>query len=116
MAGSGPWTDTPEGHAARDRNDARGRLTAAERVAYNPTVSRRDRRTATKAIPALRQDVAAAEQRWAQIGAPTADALTTQIAECRRDVERHHSQQIIHALNNLERPGPEPELGLGLGL
>ena len=116
MAGDGPWTNTAEGHAARNRNNTRDRLTAAERIAYNPNTGRRDRRTATKALPDLRQAAADAEQRWTQIGTPAADALKAQMAECRRDVERHERQAIIQALNQLERPGPEPDLGLGLEL
>jgi conjugative relaxase-like TrwC/TraI family protein len=114
MAGDGPWTNTPEGHAARDRKDALDRLAAAEQVARHPKTGRRDRRAATKALPALTEAAAIAEERWAQIGAPIAKALTAEIAQCRRDIERHERQAVIQALNQLERPGPEPDLGLGL--
>jgi conjugative relaxase-like TrwC/TraI family protein len=114
MAGDGPWTNTPEGHAARDRNDAHNCLSAAERIAHNPAVRRRDRGAATKALPALSQATADADHRWTQIGLPAADALKAQIDECRREVERHERQAVLRALDQLEPSVPEPDLGVGL--
>lgn len=77
--GTGPYSNTPAGEAARQLNDAQRALAAARRTLSSPTASRRDRRQAQRQLPDLEQRHTAAERAWEQHAKPIADGLTEQI-------------------------------------
>jgi hypothetical protein len=70
-AGTGRWHLTREGQAARERNGTSERLEHARDRAQDPSISRRDRRAATKALPAL-EAAANAQQHRHSVGKPVA--------------------------------------------
>lgn len=51
LAGTGRWTNTPAGAAARTLTHARDQLAQAHRIAAEPDVSRRDHLAAAKILP-----------------------------------------------------------------
>ena len=68
-AGTGRWSATAAGAAARELNDARDRLVEARHAAEDPTARRRDRRAAVKVLPNVEHSVAPPSKRgssWAR--------------------------------------------------
>ena len=121
QGGAGRWTDTPAGAAARRRNQARAELDIARRDAQNPNLRRRDRRAAAKTIDTLAAAHLHAEQRWQDVGEPTAEHLRAQITTTRRALEH---QRVTEARRSLDRyvssslpaPSIDQERDLGIGL
>lgn len=108
-AGSGRWSETPEGIAARELADARHRLGAARSTTTTPGTRRRDRRAATDSLPFLTAAVQAAEQRWQEIGQPVADQLHQAIAATRHDIDHLESEELIRRLDGLQIGPQVPE-------
>jgi conjugative relaxase-like TrwC/TraI family protein len=120
-AGTGRWTHTPAGTAARARDDARSQLADAERDAQNPTLRRRDRRAAAKAIATLTTVHERAEQHWQTLGEPLVDELHEQITTARHEVEHQRlgeaRQRLDRSLNpSLAERSIDHGRDLGIGL
>jgi hypothetical protein len=121
QTGTGRWTRTPAGSAARVRNETRSQLDSASRDAQNPNLRRRDRRAATKTIDPLTAACDHAEHHWQTIGEPIAEQLRDLIATTRHDIERREMAEARQRLDRyLNRSGPEPSIDrgrdLGIGL
>jgi hypothetical protein len=115
-AGTGRWRLTPEGQAARERNDSSQRLEHARDTAHDPNVSRRDRRDATKALPALEAAAADAEQHWHSVGGPIAAQLHASVRTARQFVDRLETQQLTERLDRLQVPTPSRGIDRDLGI
>ncbi len=120
-AGTGRWTHTPAGAAARERNRARTQLEGAQRTAQNPSLRRRERRAAAKTIDTLAASLDQADRGWQQLGEPIAVQLHEQITTTRDDVERRHLAEAQQRLNrylrsSLPEPSIDPGRDLGIGL
>jgi hypothetical protein len=117
-AGTGRWRLTPEGRAARERNEGLQRLSDARDSARNPETSRRDRRAVTKALPALEATATGAEHDWQSVGDPTARQLRSAIRAARSAIDRLETQALTERLDRLERPtqarGLDRDLGISL--
>jgi hypothetical protein len=111
--------ETPQGEAARARDQARVQLQDARRRCLDPSLRRRDRRGAAKSLDSLTATSHQAEQRWQELGGPIADQLREQINAMRREVDR---QRVSEARQRLDRqltpkpPGPTLGRDLGIGL
>jgi len=111
--GTGVYTDTPAGHAARQRKDTERQLAAARWTLASPTAARRDRRHAHRQLPELEQRHTAAQQVWEQHGQPVADDLNRQIdaldtADQNRSLDRLTIRQLDRRITHL-RHTLEPE-------
>ena len=120
-AGTGRWTHTPAGAAARERSHARAQLDDAQRTAQNPNLRRRERRAAAKTIDTLAASLDQADRGWQQLGEPIAEQLHEQITTTRDDVERRHLAQAQQRVNryvrsSLPEPSIDPNRDLGIGL
>lgn len=114
-SGTGRWSDTPEGVAARELIDARDSLDTARRAVNAPDTRWRDRRAATKSLDSLTAAVDAAEHRWQQIGQPVASQLQQAMAEARRHISMVETQELIQDLDRLQVRHRGAGLNLGLG-
>jgi conjugative relaxase-like TrwC/TraI family protein len=115
-AGTGRWHVTPEGQAARERSGTRQRVEHSRDTARDPNVSRRDRRVATKALPALEADATAAEHHWQSIGEPIADQLRTGIRTTRSAIDRLEARALIERLDHLQHATPSRGIDRHLGI
>jgi conjugative relaxase-like TrwC/TraI family protein len=117
QAGSGRWTHTPAGTAARARNHARSQFHAARNNAANPNVRRGERRAATKSIDALAATLNHAEQHWHDIGEPIAQELREEIRSARRETDELRVAETRQRLDRyLEVSASEPARNLGLDI
>jgi conjugative relaxase-like TrwC/TraI family protein len=115
--GTGRWTDTPAGSAARERADADKALAAARQRAEAPGLSRRERRRAERDLEPATRRVADACRRWELDGAPVEaellDALAT-AESAQGHAERVASTGRLRAtLQHLDFKPPGHELDLG---
>jgi uncharacterized protein with GYD domain len=116
--GTGRWTDTPAGCAARTLDDADRRLADVRRAAEEPGARRRDRRAAAKAIPQLEAAVEVAQHEWDDHGLPEARLLERQVAAARREVAKLTPAADAEHLERIRAHSTErsPSLDRGLGL
>ena len=118
-AGTGRWMNTPQGAAARARQQARAQLHDARHRAVDPNLRRRERRHAAKSLDGLAAMLDQAEERWSQVGEPTVDRLRDQIAEARCEADQ---QRVMETRQRLDRqltsrlPEPDPGRDLAIGL
>lgn len=117
-AGTGRWTDTPAGRAARTLDDADRRLADVRRAAEEPDARRRDRRAAAKAIPQLEAASEVAQREWDEHGTPEARLLERQLAAARREVAKLTPAADAEHLERIRARSTErsPGLDRGLGL
>jgi hypothetical protein len=115
-AGTGRWRATPEGQAARDRHEGVDRLDHAQRAVQSPNTSRRNRRTATKALPALEAAATAAEQHWHSVGGPAASRLHSSIRTARATIDSLEAQALIERLDHLQHVTPSRGMDRDLGI
>jgi hypothetical protein len=111
-AGTGRWQHTPQGDAARGRNNAAQRLDDARLRANAPDAGRRDRRAAATSLDGLAAALDHADRRWQQVGQPLADGLREDITRCRRDLDRIG----LEALRRRLERGPDVIRGRDLGM
>jgi len=104
LAGRGRWQHTPEGENARNRNDLRSRLEAAQRRTVHPATSRRDRRSAVREVDALAPALDAAEGRWASVGQPAADDLRQTITNVEDEIERDELARLREQVASVLEP------------
>jgi conjugative relaxase-like TrwC/TraI family protein len=119
QAGTGRWTHTPAGTAARARNQTRAQLDSAQRNARNANLRRRDRRAAAKSINTLTAAQAHAEHQWQELGEPLAEQFRNQITTTRHEVERQHLTEVRRRLDrhfNSRLPEPSIDHGRDLGI
>jgi hypothetical protein len=119
QAGTGRWTHTSVGIAARARNQTRAQLDDARRDAQNPNLRRRERRAAAKALGTLIASRDHAEQHWQVVGEPGAEQLRDEIAETRREAEHRRVTETRQSLDRYlspSRPGPSIDTGRDLGI
>ena len=118
-AGTGRWAQTPQGAAARARDQARSQLHDAQRHSLDPSLPRRERRNAAKSLDSLTATLQQAEQRWQELGEPIADRLRDQITTTRHEADR---QRVTETRERLDRhltsrlPAPTLDRDLGIGL
>jgi hypothetical protein len=115
-AGTGRWHLTPEGQAARHRNDSSQRLEHARDTAHNPKISRRDRRAATKALSTLEAAAADAEHHWQSVGEPVVAQLHASVRASRRAIDRLEARALTERLDRLQHPTPARGLDRDLGI
>lgn len=117
-AGTGRWTHTPAGRAARAVHDADQRLADARRAATRPDTRRRERRAAAKAIPQLEDAVEVAQHEWDEHGLPEARLLERQVAAARREVVKLTPAVDAEHLERIRARSTEraPGLDRGIGL
>jgi len=111
--GTGPQTNTPAGHAARQLNVTHRQLTAARHALASPTATRRDRRQARRQLPELEQSHTTAERAWRQRVQPVVDDLTRQMdaldtADHERTLDRLALDRLDRRITQLRRT-LEPE-------
>jgi conjugative relaxase-like TrwC/TraI family protein len=111
LHGQGRWQHTPAGHAARSLNAATVQLEQAHRSAIDPGLRRRDRRAATRALPALQATVDDAQQHWVQVGQPHADQLTNAIRAEQRRIDDFDRQDLLQRLDQIQARTATPTLG-----
>jgi hypothetical protein len=114
--GTGRWTNTPEGAAARSRNGAAARLRDAQRIANDPSSRRRDRRAASRSLDGLREEAAAADELWQSIGQPAAGKIERSITQSRSQVETLQWETTTKRLDKVQRPAPGRAQAGGLSL
>jgi conjugative relaxase-like TrwC/TraI family protein len=118
LHGEGRWMDTEPGEAARDLSRATADHEDAHRAARDPEACRRDRRAATKALPALSAALHEATERWVVVGQPHAEQLQSEIDDAQRDLDALDRQAIDDRLDRLQtrQPTPAPTRGRAVGL
>ncbi len=114
--GTGHWTDTPAGHAARALDAAERRLTEARRLAQDPDARRRDRRAPTKAIPQLEVALDAAHHDWEAHGAPDERQLERQVTAAKREIAKLTPDANAEHLERIQARNAERAAGLDRGL
>lgn len=112
LAGTGRWKNTPAGEAARNLAHATDRLAETRRVASDPTATRRQRRAASKDLPALTATLDAAATQWNTVGEPEADALRTDIRQTERQLRRLSTQAVREQIDHLPARDADRSLGL----
>jgi conjugative relaxase-like TrwC/TraI family protein len=105
LHGEGRWMDTEPGEVARDLNCATADHEHASRAARDPEARRRDRRAATKALPALSAALHDATERWVVVGEPHAEQLQSEIDDAQRDLDALERAVINERLDS----APDPE-------
>jgi conjugative relaxase-like TrwC/TraI family protein len=85
-AGSGRWSDTPPGRAARRYQDTRAQRRQAERVIADGAVGRRERRRWEKAAQRLADTEGLARDDWLTLVEPVADRLDRTIARTETEI------------------------------
>jgi conjugative relaxase-like TrwC/TraI family protein len=112
LAGTGRWANTPAGAAAAAYDLATSALDEARRDATDPAATRRQRRAASKQLPALTATMDAAAEQWAVVGGPEADRLGADIRQTERQLRRLSTQAVREQLDNLPARGADRSLGL----
>lgn len=115
LAGTGRWADTPAGAAAASYDRANAALDEARRDATDPAVTRRQRRAASKQLPALTATMDTAAEQWTAVGEPEADALRADIRQTERQLRRLSTQAVREQLDNLPARAPERAASLDRG-
>lgn len=118
LAGAGRWAGTPAGDAASAYGRATAALDEARRAAADPAATRRQRRAASKPLPALTATMDAAAEQWAVVGEPEADSLGADIRQADRQLRRFSTAAVREQLDNLPARGAAQavEAARGLGL
>ncbi len=116
--GTGRWRGTPEGRAARELVDAKDRFERTRHAAQDPSVRRKDRRAASKALPELETAFADAARRWHEVCAPVVEQLRDGMRDARSEIDRLEAERLIRRLDRLRTPSTtpsrEPDLGIAL--
>jgi len=112
LAGTGRWAGTPAGAAASAYDRANTALDEARRDATDPAATRRQRRAASKRLPALTATLDAAAEQWTAVGEPEADRLGADIRQTERQLRRLSTQAVREELDNLPARDADRSLGL----
>ncbi len=112
LAGTGRWANTSAGAAASAYDRATATLDQARRDATDPAATRRQRRAASKQLPALTATMDTAAEQWTAVGEPEADALRTGIRTTERQLRRLSTQAVREQLDNLPARDADRSLGL----
>ena len=120
-AGTGRWTHTPAGAAARERSHARHNSTTCNEPLRTRTSD--DENAAPLPIPSPPSPHPSTRPSagWQQLGEPIAVQLHEQITTTRGDLERRHLAEAQQRLNrylrsSLPEPSIDPGRDLGIGL
>ena len=116
LAGTGRWADTPAGAAASAHDRATAALDEARRDATDPAATRRQRRAASKQLPALTATMDAAAEQWTAVGEPAADSLEADMRQTERQLRRLSTKAVREQLDRVPARAPQRVADHGLGL
>ena len=102
LAGTGRWTNTPAGEAARSYDAAVEQLEEMRRMVGAPETRRRERRAAAKSLPALEKVVEEATAQWNLVGQPEVDRLSAETEKVRQDHARLAREVQLERLDHLQ--------------